>query len=248
MGLFKKRIIKPSPNMTMNAPTNQVIDSELTPNEQPIPIVEQQNSIQHDALQQTPQNAQVPQTQPIEVLDQTPQNIQPQNELQQQQNQQSAPLPGIGQQPLPQNSDKIETLDDSPLNAELPEEASAITEKKAKVQRPVKRYRYKIINNMGKKEQGTFDAETENDVRNFLQSQEYQVLEVKERSAGDIDIGGNGKLKAADLSFSLTQLSTYLKSGIPLADAVRILAKQTKKANLKKSFSQLVYELLKKLQ
>lgn len=127
----------------------------------------------------------------------------------------------------------------------LPDEAYAIAEKKGKVARPVKHYRYTIINTMGRKEQGTFDAESENDVRNFLLSQDYQVLQIAERSKYDIDIGGNGRIKAADLAFSLTQLSTYIRAGIPLADSVRILAKQTKRPNLKKSFNQLVYELLK---
>lgn len=127
----------------------------------------------------------------------------------------------------------------------LPEEAFVIAERKGKVARPVKHYRYTIINTMGKKEQGVFDAESENDVRNFLLSQDYQVLQVAERSKYDIDVGGNGRIKAADLAFSLTQLSTYIRAGIPLADSVRILAKQTKRPNLKKSFNQLVYELLK---
>ena len=127
----------------------------------------------------------------------------------------------------------------------LPEEAYVITEKRGKVARPVKNYRYTIINSMGKKENGTFDAESETDVRNFLLAQDYQVIAITERSKYDIDIGGAGKIKAADLAFSLTQLSTYIRAGIPLADSVRILAKQTKRPNLKKSFNQLVYELLK---
>ncbi len=118
-------------------------------------------------------------------------------------------------------------------------------EGREKVARPVRRYRYTIVNAVGKKEKGTFEAEDENEVRNFLLTQGYQVLEVKERSKTDIDIGGNSKIGASDLSFSLTQLSTYLKAGIPLSDSVRILAKQTRKANLKKAFSQLVYQLLK---
>ena len=113
-----------------------------------------------------------------------------------------------------------------------------------KVRKPLISYRYTIINSFGKKETGTFDAENPNDVKNFLISQDYQVLDVKERSKWDIDIGG-AKLKANDLAFSLTQLSTYIKAGIPLSDSVKILAKQTKKASLKKSFNQLVYELLK---
>jgi type IV pilus assembly protein PilC len=114
-----------------------------------------------------------------------------------------------------------------------------------KIRKPKKRYRYTIINSIGKKENGTFDAEEENDVRNFLLSQDYQVLSVKERSKWDVDIGSCSKMSPSDLSFSLTQLSTYIKSGISLSDAVKILAKQTKKAGLKKSFNQLVYELLK---
>ena len=114
-----------------------------------------------------------------------------------------------------------------------------------KVKRPIKSYRYTIMNAMGKKETGTFDAEEEDDVRNFLLSQEYEVLEVRERSKYDVDINLGNKIGAEDLSFCLTQLSTYLKAGIPLVDAVKILAKQANKANLKKSFNQLVYELLR---
>ena len=145
----------------------------------------------------------------------------------------------------PQQQAATETLQTNQVNNREQDISKNVGNKTEKVQRPVKRYRYTIINGVGKKEQGTFEAESENDVRNFLLSQEYQVLEVKERSASDIDIGGNSKIGANDLSFSLTQLSTYIKSGIPLADSVRILAKQTKKANLKKSFNQLVYQLLK---
>lgn len=110
---------------------------------------------------------------------------------------------------------------------------------------PLKRYRYTVINSQGKKEKSTMEAENEDDARNFLQGLDYKVLEIKERSKSDIDIGSGGRFKASDLSFSLTQLSTYIKSGIPLADSVKILAKQTKKASLKKSYSMLVYQLLK---
>ncbi len=117
-------------------------------------------------------------------------------------------------------------------------------QKEERVKRPINKYRYTIINATGKKESGTFDAESENDVRVFLQSMDYQVLEVKVRDKLDIDIGTE-KFSASDLSFSLTQLSTYLKAGIPLADSVRILAKQSKKAFVKKSFFELVYELLR---
>ena len=186
-------------------------------------VVYQQQSLYAAPQQQVIQNPQ-PQQQVM-------QNIQPQQQ--------------VMQNIQPQQQAATETLQTNQVNNREQAISKNVGNKTEKVQRPVKRYRYTIINGVGKKEQGTFEAESENDVRNFLLSQEYQVLEVKERSASDIDIGGNSKIGANDLSFSLTQLSTYIKSGIPLADSVRILAKQTKKANLKKSFNQLVYQLLK---
>ena len=120
-----------------------------------------------------------------------------------------------------------------------------ITEDGKPPKRPMKMYRYTVINALGKKETGTFNAEEENELRNFLISQEYKILEIKERPKYDIDINIGNKISAADLSFSLTQLSTYIKSGIPLVDAVRILAKQSTKKSLKGSFNQIVYELLR---
>lgn len=118
------------------------------------------------------------------------------------------------------------------------------TEEKIKNSK-LKGYSYVVINSVNKKEKGFFDAESEDEVRAFLEGQDYQVLEVKPKSAMDIDISGPPKLKPEDLSFTLTQLSTYIKSGIPLVDSVRILAKQAKKPAHKKIYGQVVYELLK---
>ena len=111
--------------------------------------------------------------------------------------------------------------------------------------RPLIKYRYVIVNAMGKKENGTFEAENETEVRNFLLSQDYEVVSIKVRPSYDIDINDHAKMKVSDLSFALTQLSTYIKSGIPLVDAVKILAKQSTKPASKKAFQRLVYELLK---
>lgn len=140
-----------------------------------------------------------------------------------------------------QQAEHAETAEGEAKLSDMASEEES-NEKKA---RPMKSFRYVVMNSFGKKETGTFDAEEENDVRAFLLSQDYEILEVKERSKYDIDINLGNKISAEDLSFSLTQLSTYIKSGIPLVDGVKILAKQTRKANLKKSFNQLVYELLR---
>ena len=141
------------------------------------------------------------------------------------------------------NSNNV--LNNNNQNIEYVSNNANLVQNREKIKRPVFQYRYTIINGVGKKEKGTFEAESEEDVRHFLQSLNYQVLEVKERSKFDVDISIGGGFNAGDLSFSLTQLSTYLKAGIPLAESVRILAKQARKPAIKKSFFQLVYQLLK---
>ena len=46
-----------------------------------------------------------------------------------------------------------------------------------------------------------------------------------------------------DLVFWLTQLSTYIKAGIPLMDAVKVLAKQDKRKKYQSLYDALIYEL-----
>lgn len=173
-----------------------------------------------------------------------PQNIQqpviPQTNIQtmQQQVQPQTTTTTTSQASNQQNTPSNSSLSTSDLTQEVE------TDKRGRAKKPIISYRYTVINGMGKRESGTFDAETENDVRNFFLSLNYQVLEVKVRSKLDVDISG-GKFNASDLSFALTQLSTYLKAGIALADAVKILAKQSKKPAIRKSFYELVYQLLK---
>ena len=105
-------------------------------------------------------------------------------------------------------------------------------------------YRYKVKDSSGKVTSNTFEAPTANDVRVFLTNEGYEVLEIKERSKYDIDIGSTGKIKIGDLAFMLTQLSTYIKAGIPLINSVRILAKQATDNNQKKILNKVVYELV----
>ena len=106
-------------------------------------------------------------------------------------------------------------------------------------------HRYTVLDSNKKKITGIFEAESESDIRGFLTSQGYEVLKVEVKKPYDIEIGGNGPIKAGALSFALTQMSTYIKAGIPLVDSVRILAKQSRKPNEKRAYERLVYDLLK---
>ena len=110
---------------------------------------------------------------------------------------------------------------------------------------PLISFRYKIRGSSGKIINGTFEGPSADEVRIFLQNEGYEVLEVVPRKFYDIDINIGGKFTAADLSFSLTQLSTYLKAGIALIDSVRILEKQSEKPEQRKVYQKVVYELLK---
>ena len=146
-----------------------------------------------------------------------------------------------------ENKDKkdINKKDNEPVES-LIENVEGIKKRDSDApKRPMIKYRYIVINAQGKKENGTFEAESESEVRSFLESQDYEIVSIKVRPPYDIEINDYAKIKVSDLSFSLTQLSTYIKSGIPLVDAVRILAKQASKPATKKAFQRLVYELLK---
>lgn len=108
-----------------------------------------------------------------------------------------------------------------------------------------KRYKYICYDKNGKQVKGYFDAFRKIDVESFLKSQGYKILEIKE---GNISKTGmflsyNNEMKYKDLVFFLTQLSTYIKSGIPLTDSIVILENQTKDRRKKDLFQKVLYEL-----
>lgn len=131
------------------------------------------------------------------------------------------------------------------ITSQLDSNYDGIKKTISKEVKPLISYRYQVKDTNGKKSTGIFDAESESDVRGFLTGQGYEVLKIEEKKPYDIELGGNGKMKISSLAFSLTQLSTYIKAGIPLVDAVRILSKQAHDPSEKKAYERLVYDLLK---
>ena len=108
-----------------------------------------------------------------------------------------------------------------------------------------KRYKYICYDKNGKQVKGYFDAFRKMDVESFLNSQGYKILEIKE---GKISKAGafftySNEMKYKDLVFLLTQLSTYIKSGIPLTDSIVILENQTKDKKKKDLYKKILYEL-----
>ena len=106
-------------------------------------------------------------------------------------------------------------------------------------------FKYRAVAENGKKTTGFFNAESAEDCTRFLETQGYTNIKVEPRKNYDIEIVLNKKVKIVDLAFDLTQLSTYLKAGIPLVEGVTILAKQAKSPASKNAYGKLVYDLLK---
>lgn len=108
-------------------------------------------------------------------------------------------------------------------------------------------WEYIAINEKGKKIKGYFDAFTRLDVQSFLMGEGLAVYSI--RTSKWIQtlhgtIGENRtKIKQKDLIFLLTQLSTYIKSGITLVDSLNILIRQVDKRAYKSILRDVVYDL-----
>ncbi len=143
------------------------------------------------------------------------------------------------------NGDFTNHIDNEDNKAQNDNFGGITSERRNKPIKPLISYRYTVLNSNKKKITGVFEAENENDVKGFLTTEGYEIVTVNVKKPYDIELGGNGKLKTGALAFGLTQLSTYIKAGIPLVDAVRILSKQSVNLNEKRAYQRLVYDLLK---
>ncbi len=111
----------------------------------------------------------------------------------------------------------------------------------------LKRFKYKVKEADGKIIESFFDAENKVDVESFLLNKGYQIVEITEdklsASLGLIGASTSKKMSSKDLNFFLTQLSTYVKSGIPLLDSMEILSRQSKKKNIAMLYRKIVFDL-----
>lgn len=111
-------------------------------------------------------------------------------------------------------------------------------------------YRYSARDSDGHDVIGYLVAFTKQEVFNFLESEGYTVYKLENNKFIELFYGQKNfskrKLKTKDLIFWLTQLSTYLKSSIPLTDAMRILGIQMGKKDQykKRLFDAIVYQLI----
>lgn len=103
-------------------------------------------------------------------------------------------------------------------------------------------FNYIARNPKGELEKSSIEALSRVDVHSFLLAEGYEVYEITPAKASIVN-PPPFKLKKNRLIFYLTQLSAYLKSGIALADAVKILDDQAKNVKEKKVWRAVYYDL-----
>lgn len=95
---------------------------------------------------------------------------------------------------------------------------------------------------------GYFPAYSKVEVHSFLLSEGNEVYSIETNKwiqqlhPADVNSKSN-KIKTKDLIFFITQLSTYIKAGIPLVESLKILSRQYKNDNYQRIFRSLIYEL-----
>ena len=108
-------------------------------------------------------------------------------------------------------------------------------------------YQYVVKDKDGKVIKGYFDAYSKVEVHSYLLSEGYEVYSIKHNKLITLLHGrsnvNNVKIKTKDLILFITQLSTYLKAGITLVEALKILSRQFKNKKYKKIFKSIIYDL-----
>ena len=102
-------------------------------------------------------------------------------------------------------------------------------------------FKYTVKDKTGNIITDTIEAQSRVDVHSFLLAEGYEVYEITPAKA-PINIT-TYKMKKSRLIFYLSQLSAYLKSGIALSDAVKLLDDSAKNVNEKKAWRAVYYDL-----
>ncbi len=108
-------------------------------------------------------------------------------------------------------------------------------------------YEYVAKDSSGKIVKGYFDAFSKVEVHSYLLNEGYEVYSI--RTSKWINMfhrsysSNHVKVKTKDLIFFLTQLSTYIKAGIPLVESLQILSRQYKNKSYQRIFKAMMYDL-----
>lgn len=102
---------------------------------------------------------------------------------------------------------------------------------------------YIAKNSKGEFEKSSIEALSKTDIYSFLETEGYEVYDIVVSKSNNSTTLFNTKIKNSRLIFYLSQLSAYIKSGIALADAVKIITEQATNKNEQKVWKSVYYDL-----
>ncbi|MCB2289666.1 type II secretion system F family protein [Clostridium sp. CS001] len=101
-------------------------------------------------------------------------------------------------------------------------------------------FKYKVMNHKGEKIEGTFKANSKNEVLAMIEDNNYYAIEIKEvleREQQDL-FESFAKVKTKDLYIFCRQFHTMINAGANISNALDVLRKQTTNKKLKKCLSE----------
>ena len=107
-------------------------------------------------------------------------------------------------------------------------------------------YRYKAMNQKGERLQGTYKAESEDEVINMISANNYYPLLVEELKEGTkIELSSFEKVKTKDIAVFCRQFYTMLNAGVTINKSLHILSMQLTNKKLKESVGNIEEEVKK---
>ena len=98
------------------------------------------------------------------------------------------------------------------------------------------KFKYRVMNSDGEKIEGSYEADSKNEVIDFISGNGYYPLMIEEISESkNIEIKFNAKVKLKDLSVFCRQFYTMLDAGVPILTCLDILSSQVENKKLREA-------------
>jgi len=98
------------------------------------------------------------------------------------------------------------------------------------------KFKYRVLNSDGQKIEGSYEANSKDEVIDFISSNGYYPLMIEEISESkNIEINFNSKVKLKDLSVFCRQFYTMLNAGVPILTCLDILSSQIENKKLRQA-------------
>jgi len=110
----------------------------------------------------------------------------------------------------------------------------------------VPKFKYRVMNSDGEKVEGSYEADSKDEVIDFISGNGYYPLMIEEISeSAKIEINFNSKVKLKDLSVFCRQFYTMLNAGVPILTCLDILSNQIENKKLRQATKEINEEVEK---